>query len=77
MKNDVVDALSEASEASEREFTRVYPKHKPVYAFVKRCFDVVCSILGMIVLFVPLLIVALIIVIDSPGASPVYVQQRI
>jgi lipopolysaccharide/colanic/teichoic acid biosynthesis glycosyltransferase len=31
----------------------------------------------MVVLFVPLLIISLIIVIDSPGASPLYVQERV
>ena len=50
---------------------------KPIYSFFKRLFDIVASCLGIIVLFVPLLIVALIIVIDSPGASPVYVQERV
>jgi lipopolysaccharide/colanic/teichoic acid biosynthesis glycosyltransferase len=33
--------------------------------------------MGLIILSVPLLIVALIVVIDSPGASPIYVQERI
>ena len=50
---------------------------KPVYDVCKRCFDVVCSLLGLIVLLVPLLLVALLIVIDSPGASPIYVQERV
>ena len=50
---------------------------KPVYGFFKRLFDIVCSCLGLLILFVPLLIIALIIVIDSPGASPIYVQERI
>ena len=50
---------------------------KPVYSFFKRCFDVVFSFLGLVVLFVPLLIVALIVVLDSPGASPIYVQDRV
>ena len=50
---------------------------RPVYSFFKRCFDVVASLLGLVVLAVPLLIVCLIILIDSPGASPIYVQERI
>ena len=33
--------------------------------------------LGLVILFVPLLIVALIVVIDSPGASAIYVQDRV
>ena len=48
-----------------------------VYTFFKRCFDVVCSLLGLIVLLLPLLIIAAIIVVDSPGASPIYYQERV
>ena len=50
---------------------------KTVYSFLKRILDIVCSLLGMIVLLVPLAVVALIITIDSPGASPIYIQKRI
>ena len=52
-------------------------KKKPIYQFFKRLFDIVLSVLGLIVLFLPLVIVCLIIMIDSPGASPIYVQDRI
>lgn len=58
-------------------FEKVHILKKPVYEFFKRLFDVAASLLALIVLFVPLLIVALIIVIDSPGASPIYVQKRV
>ncbi len=50
---------------------------KPVYDFFKRVFDIVFSLLAMIVLIIPFFIISLIIVIDSPGASPVYVQKRV
>ena len=52
-------------------------QNKPLYDISKRCFDIVFSALAIIVLFVPLLIIALIIVIDSPGASPIFVQKRV
>lgn len=52
-------------------------KTKPVYEFIKRIFDIFGALFGLAVLLVPLLIVALIIVIDSPGASPIYIQERI
>lgn len=52
-------------------------KRKPVYAFFKRLFDIILAVIGLVVLAIPLLIVALIIIIDSPGASPIYVQERI
>jgi len=50
---------------------------KPVYSFFKRCFDIICSLLALTVLFIPLLIISLIIVIDSPGASPIFIQKRV
>ncbi len=47
------------------------------YRIIKRCFDIVTSLLGLVLLAIPLLVVMLIIVIDSPGASPIYVQKRV
>ncbi len=52
-------------------------KRKPAYEFFKRCFDIVFSVLAIIILLIPMVAVALIIVIDSPGASPIYVQKRV
>ncbi len=52
-------------------------ERKPVYAFFKRCFDIFCSLFGLLFLLFPLLIVALVIIIDSPGASPIYAQTRV
>lgn len=56
---------------------KVQIKKKPVYLFFKRVFDITCSLIGLLVLLLPLLIVALVIVIDSPGAAPIYVQERV
>jgi O-antigen biosynthesis protein WbqP len=42
--------------------------------FFKRLFDIVLSIIGLIVLAIPMLIVAIIIKIDSPG--PVLFKQK-
>lgn len=50
---------------------------KEFYWFMRRAQDIFFSLLAIIVLFVPMLIVALIILIDSPGASPIFVQTRI
>ena len=47
------------------------------YLPFKRLQDIVLSIVALIVLFPLLLIVAIAIVIDSPGASPIYVQTRV
>ncbi len=50
---------------------------KPGYDFFKRVFDVTVSALGILLLLPVLVIIALIIIIDSPGASPIYVQKRV
>lgn len=55
----------------------VKPAEKPVYECFKRIFDVVFSLIALVLLAIPLLIVSLIIVIDAPGASPIYVQTRV
>ena len=49
-------------------------KKKPIYSFFKRCFDIFCSFLAIIVLFLPMLIVAIAIKIDSKG--PVFFKQN-
>lgn len=50
---------------------------KEFYWVMRRAQDILFSLLAIIVLFVPMLIVALVILIDSPGASPLFVQTRI
>lgn len=47
------------------------------YRFCCRVRDVVCSLVALVVLWPALLVVALVIWIDSPGASPVFVQNRV
>jgi len=47
------------------------------YSTIKRVIDVVLSAVLLVVLLVPMAIVALIILIDSPGASPIFVQERV
>lgn len=49
----------------------------PVYLIAKRCFDIVFSLLCLIVFAIPMLLTMLIIVIDSPGAPPIYTQERV
>ena len=48
-------------------------KKKPIYAFFKRCFDIVCSLIAIILLLLPMAIVAIAIKIDSKG--PVLFKQ--
>lgn len=54
----------------------ITPKKKPLYSLIKRCFDIAASLLAILILLVPSLIISLVIVIDSPGASPIFVQKR-
>lgn len=55
----------------------LYIPKKPAYEFFKRSFDILFSIAALIVLMIPLVIISLIIVLDAPGASPIYMQKRI
>lgn len=48
----------------------------PVYSFVKRFFDIICSIFGLIVMALPMLVIAIIIKLTSPG-SVLYSQERL
>lgn len=47
------------------------------YRLLRRGQDIVLSLLALAVLAIPMLMVALIIWIDSPGASPIFTQKRV
>lgn len=51
-------------------------RKQPVYNALKRVGDVLCSLLALTILFLPLLIVAVLIMIDDFG-NPFFTQQRI
>ena len=51
-------------------------KCRPFYAFFKRLFDFVMAVLGITVCFVPMLIIALAIALDSRGPV-IYSQRRV
>ena len=61
------------------EAVTIETPHKVSHAYLigKRCFDFVVSLCVSLVLLIPMAIIALIIVIESPGASPIFVQNRI
>ena len=52
-------------------------KERKLYRLVRRTQDIFFSALALIVLAIPMLIVALVVWIDSPGASPIFVQDRV
>ncbi len=79
---NIIDELETVSpQASKRN--RIYdvpdigvlPK-KPFYSFFKRLFDIVISILALLILAVPMIIVAIIILCDSKGPA-IYKQERL
>lgn len=50
---------------------------RKTYFAIKRVQDIILSFLALIVLSPLMLIVSIIIMIDSPGAGPYFVQQRV
>jgi len=52
-------------------------KRQRLYQIGRRAQDIFFSLLALVVLAIPMLIVALIIWIDSPGASPIFAQDRV
>lgn len=49
-------------------------RRKPIYAFFKRLFDIICSLITILLLLLPMLIVAIAIKCDSKG--PVLFKQN-
>lgn len=58
------------------ENTEIFYRKKP-YDFFKRIIDIILSLLAIIVLSPVLILVALVIFIDDPKGSPVYVSKRV
>ena len=52
-------------------------KENTGYLHFKRVQDVVLPTVGLIILFPVLVLISLVILIDSPGASPIFVQTRV
>ena len=78
VKNDIFVLPSEERGVQKEGAAPLrYIARKPFYEFIKRTFDIIASFLGLCILLVPLCILALIIVIDSPGAAPIYSQVRV
>ena len=75
-KEDIIAQPSGKNQRASSSKSIEIPR-KPTFDFLKRCFDIIASVIGLCVLLVPLLIIGLIIVIDSPGAAPIYVQERV
>ena len=73
----VVD-MRETSTADSRLLDREKVLHNAKkYWFARRVQDVILAIIGLVVLFPLMVIVALVIMIDSPGAGPIFSQIRV
>lgn len=75
--NELLERASEQEVLEKETKEAFYIKKKPIYSFFKRCFDFIFALLGLLFLATPLIVIAVIIVIDSPGASPIYIQYRV
>lgn len=75
--NELLERASEQEVLEKETKEAFYIKKKPIYSFFKRCFDFIFALFGLLFLAAPLIVIAVIIVIDSPGASPIYVQYRV
>ncbi len=49
---------------------------KPLYDFVKRAFDIIASLIGIIILFIPMIIIYICVAVTSKG-NPIYKQERL
>ena len=63
-------------EHKEYFFDEVEVKKKPVFAFFKRLFDFIASLIAIAILLVPMLIVGLIVLFSSKGGM-LYFQKRV
>lgn len=71
---EVLDELLPGDEVVTLPFVEL--KHKPIYSFAKRGFDVVSCSLALFVLAVPMALVGFRIKSDSPGPV-IYAQRRV
>lgn len=68
--------MSSLAQAYKTEpMTVQLPKRKPIYEFLKSCFDFVFSLTASIILFIPIIILLTVITIKDFG-NPVYIQER-
>ncbi len=64
-------------DAPKKKSNLVHNAKDTKYEMCKRIFDVMVSVLALLILFIPLIVIMVIILIDSPGASPIYIQERV
>lgn len=77
MKNLKWETELDASNTENQVMVKNDPSKRMGYRFVKRAFDIVFSSIVIVVGFIPAVVLSAAIVIDSPGASPIYSQVRL
>lgn len=76
MPGNTVLLLEQEIGQSEIVIQKPNVKRKLAYLALKRLFDVVFAVCGIILLFLPMLVIAVLIRIDSPG-FPIFIQERL
>lgn len=76
-KNAVAVEQNPLTEVQTELYWKQKLKEKKLYWIGRRAQDIFFSLLALTVLAIPMLVVALVIWIDSPGASPVFSQNRV
>lgn len=76
-KNAVAVEQNPLTEVQTQLYWKQKLKEKKLYWIGRRAQDIFFSLLALTVLAIPMLVVALVIWIDSPGASPVFSQNRV
>ncbi|EOO70936.1 MULTISPECIES: sugar transferase [Bacillus cereus group] len=61
---------------SDAQTVQMESKQSKIYLGIKYILDVVCSLIGLIILMPVILIFSVLIVLESPG-SPFYLQERL
>lgn len=78
-----MEALLKEEKAEQKCERKVYLNREEVlrsgkrYWLQRRTQDIALSLIGLLVLWPIMLITAIVIVIDSPGAGPIFVQERV
>lgn len=73
--NTAMDPVSASEQAIIEAAEAAGSRPKPGYRFIKRLFDILAAVALLVVLAVPMLLIALVIRLDSPGPA-IFRQKR-
>lgn len=69
--------ITKNNEIAAEDTEKFVFKEKPVYSFFKRLFDIICSLIAIIVLSPILLIIIVVIICDDKEGKPIFKQVRV